>query len=178
MMAARGERLHPKARGAAVAAASRTAAQISLEAMQGLHTATAPAPMPYSDADVLLLDRLLALEPALRAQHREARARKQNVHGPKGLIADESVLLANAARHTGFDLDDPISSHTNKELKQLQLDTRPAADASRLKLKRYLYLACACRATHFAVAFSRRQLAQKAQEQVRDAGAPVFCGML
>ena len=128
-MAARGERLHPKARGAAVAAASRTAAQISLEAMQGLHTATAPAPMPYSDADVLLLDRLLALEPALKAHHREARVRKQNVHGPKGLIADESVLLANAARHTGFDLGDPISSHTNRELKQLQRDTLPAADA-------------------------------------------------
>ena len=51
-------------------------------------------------------------------------------------------------------------------------------DASRLKLKRYLYLACACRATHFAVAISWRQLAQKAQEQVRDAGDPVFCGML
>ena len=45
-------------------------------------------------------------------------------------------------------------------------------------MKRYLYLACACRATHFAVAISWRQLAQKAQEQVRDAADPVFCGMI
>jgi hypothetical protein len=48
-------------------------------------------------------------------------------------------------------------------------------DASRSKLKRYLHLACACRATHFAVAISWPHLAQKAQEQVRDAADPVFC---
>ena len=51
-------------------------------------------------------------------------------------------------------------------------------DASALKMKRYLYLASASRATRFAVAESWRLLAQRSQQQVTDAAHPVYCGML
>ena len=61
------------------------------------------------DAEYLIQDRLRCLEPVLRAQTAKATERGINVHSAKDVVSPEYVLRANAARHSGFHEDTPIS---------------------------------------------------------------------
>lgn len=70
--------------------------------------------------DDLVDDRLNMIRPVLHAQAVHGLQTGLSPHSARGLVPDVDCLRANAARHVGFDREDPLSSVPARQLKNLQ----------------------------------------------------------
>ena len=73
-----------------------------------------------TEVEALVSDRLEALRPVLRAQSVASRLAGVNLHSAHGLVSDEALLRANAARHSAFEPGAPVSDLSVPELKRRQ----------------------------------------------------------